>query len=98
MSKFIFSNYRRIFSDALCLAGCPSYSPAHNAVDTKFSLKDLIGDGMLWAVPKHRRTIERRLKRKFVENNPERPHLNTRLQVCSQCGNHKEVGILCGMY
>ncbi|XP_044761438.1 39S ribosomal protein L32, mitochondrial [Coccinella septempunctata] len=63
----------------------------------QFSLKDIIGDGFLWAVPKHRRTIEKRLKRKF--GNPFY-HLKilvpkTNIRVCNTCGDHHEIGILC---
>lgn len=62
-----------------------------------FSLKDLIGNGILWAVPRNRRTIERRWKRKY--GNPEQ-HCKlqmplTTLRVCIQCGHDHEVGVLC---
>ncbi|KAJ6635991.1 39S ribosomal protein L32, mitochondrial [Pseudolycoriella hygida] len=62
-----------------------------------FSLKDLIGDGFLWAVPRNRRTIEKRLKRKF--GHPDyvwkliKP--KTTLRTCNQCGHDYEVGLLC---
>lgn len=62
-----------------------------------FTLRDLIGDGMLWAVPRNRRTIERRWKRKFGS-----PEYVTKLLVpkanlrpCNKCGHDFEVGILC---
>lgn len=94
--------YRVLFSppDSLCLAGCPGYTPAafeQVAPPTKssFSIKELIGDGILWAVPHHRRSIERRLKRKFAPNFPSIVHRNNRLTICSHCGNHKEIGLLC---
>lgn len=62
-----------------------------------FSVKDLIGDGILWGVPKHRRTLETRMKRKYGSNNWLLKTLQrkTHLRVCDTCGNHCEVGILC---
>ncbi|XP_063218092.1 large ribosomal subunit protein bL32m [Bacillus rossius redtenbacheri] len=54
-------------------------------------------DGMLWAVPKSRRSVEKRLKRKF--GHPDyvykllQPKRN--LLVCSNCGHHHEAGVLC---
>lgn len=95
---FLISNNTLIFSGALCLA--ESYVHP-SAVATKpvssYSLKDLIGDGFLWAVPRNRRTIEKRWKRKF--GSPE--YVNklmlpkTNLRVCNSCGHDYEVGILC---
>lgn len=84
---------------------CPGYAPTaaldvqdemENTAD-KFSLKELIGDGILWAVPKHRKSLERRLKAKFghplyhVKTIP----VKTTLRICMQCGHDHEVGILC---
>lgn len=66
----------------------------------EYTLKDLIGDGMLWAVPRNRRTIEKRWKRKF--GSPEYvekllvPRHN--LRVCNNCGHDHEVGVLCRKY
>ncbi|CAH2071178.1 unnamed protein product, partial [Iphiclides podalirius] len=62
-----------------------------------FSIKDIIGDGLLLAVPKFRRTIEKRLKRKF--GSPEYvwkmlvPKNN--IKVCNDCGHYHERGRLC---
>lgn len=80
--------------------GILGVEPVQNVFSGKpstFSLKDLIGDGFLWAVPKHRRTIEKRLNRKF--GRPEyvwkllKP--KTTLRICVTCGNHHEVDTLC---
>lgn len=64
----------------------------------KFSLKDLIGDGFLLAVPKFRRTIEKRWKRRF--GSPEYVWKmlmpKTTIHVCHECGHHYERGRLCG--
>ncbi|KAM3967212.1 mitochondrial ribosomal protein L32 [Aphomia sociella] len=64
----------------------------------KISIKDIIGDGILLAVPKFRRTLERRWQRKF--GSPEYiwkmlvPKSN--IKVCQECGHHHERGRLCG--
>ncbi|XP_055903922.1 39S ribosomal protein L32, mitochondrial [Eupeodes corollae] len=65
--------------------------------DSKYGLRDLIGDGILWAVPKHRRTIERRLSRKFgyPEYNWKPLKLKTHLRSCNNCGHDHEIGVLC---
>ncbi|XP_047984312.1 39S ribosomal protein L32, mitochondrial [Leguminivora glycinivorella] len=63
----------------------------------KFSIKDIVGDGFLLAVPKFRRTVEKRLKRKF--GNPDyiwKPLVpQTNIRVCRDCGHHHESGRLC---
>ncbi|KAL1375641.1 hypothetical protein pipiens_017384 [Culex pipiens pipiens] len=62
-----------------------------------FSLKALLGDGILWAVPKHRRTLEKRLKRKFGTPDYKLKILTpkTHLRMCATCGDDHEVGVLC---
>ncbi|KXJ82529.1 large ribosomal subunit protein bL32m [Aedes albopictus] len=62
-----------------------------------FSLKDLIGDGILWAVPKHRRTVEKRLKRKYGSPQYKLKIFTpkTHLRICTSCGSDHEVGVLC---
>lgn len=62
-----------------------------------FSLEDIIGDGFWWAVPKNRRTIERRLKRKYGSPYYEMKILQPKkhLRICSKCGHDFEVGVLC---
>ncbi|XP_055371696.1 39S ribosomal protein L32, mitochondrial [Condylostylus longicornis] len=63
----------------------------------RFTIKDLIGDGFLLAVPRNRRTIERRWQRKF--GSPEyvwklfKPKTNIR--SCVQCGHDHLIGVLC---
>lgn len=91
--------FRLILLEPLCLVACPNYAPgyADNRPSKSFSLKDLLGDGILWAVPKHRKSLERRLKAKF--GNP-KYHMKiyspkTTLRICMQCGHDHEVGVLC---
>jgi len=62
-----------------------------------FSITDFIGDGFVWAVPKTRRSLERRMKRKFGSPYYVWKPLQVKqhLEVCDTCSNHKERGILC---
>ncbi|CAH0407433.1 unnamed protein product [Chilo suppressalis] len=63
----------------------------------KYSLKDLIGDGYLMAVPKFRRTVEKRWKRKFGSPDYVWKMIvpNKNIKVCQECGHHHELGRLC---
>ncbi|XP_077293013.1 mitochondrial ribosomal protein L32 [Arctopsyche grandis] len=72
-------------------------SPITNGNRSPFSIKDVIGDGFLWAVPKTRRTIEKRLNRKYgVPGYYYKPlRVKTNLRVCNTCGHDHEVGLLC---
>ncbi|KAB0800910.1 hypothetical protein PPYR_05264 [Photinus pyralis] len=61
------------------------------------SLKDILNEGFLWAVPRNRRTIEKRLKRQYGD-----PYYISKLLVpkktlraCNVCGDDHEIGILC---
>ena len=52
---------------------------------------------MLWAVPKHRRTVEKRLKRKYGSPEYKLKILTPKvhLRTCATCGSDQEVGVLC---
>lgn len=87
------------FAEPLCAVAISNNTAAawQPLSGSSFSLKDLIGDGILWAVPKHRKSIERRMKAKF--GNP-KYHMKimqpkTTLRICMQCGHDHEVGVLC---
>ncbi|XP_013118644.1 large ribosomal subunit protein bL32m [Stomoxys calcitrans] len=83
---------------AFALAGLPSvHEKIRNQNTPTRSLKDIIGDGILWAVPKHRRTLEKRLNRKFgyPEYNWKPLRVKTNLRSCNQCGHDYEAGHLC---
>ncbi|GLV41304.1 mitochondrial ribosomal protein L32 [Carabus blaptoides fortunei] len=85
---------RRYPPEDLCIAGIETeIQPTYK----KFSVQDILGDGFLWAVPRNRRTIERRWKRKF--GHPEYVWKllspKTNLQVCNTCGHDHEIGVLC---
>lgn len=74
--------------------------PIPSDIAAPYSLKDLIGDGFLWAVPKNRRTVEKRWKRKFGSPEYVLKILlpKTTLRVCNHCGHDFEVGLLCRKY
>ncbi|KAK9891464.1 hypothetical protein WA026_014696, partial [Henosepilachna vigintioctopunctata] len=57
----------------------------------------IIGDGIVWAVPKHRRSIEKRLKRKFGRPDYHMTLLlpKTNIRICNTCGDHHEIGVRC---
>ncbi|XP_042894153.1 39S ribosomal protein L32, mitochondrial-like [Penaeus japonicus] len=77
----------------VCLEHTP-HQPT-NAV-RQSPIQDLIGDGILWAVPKSRRSRERRLTRKFGSETGHKkllPVLN--LLTCNSCGHVHEPGRLC---
>lgn len=88
----------RFLTDGFALATVPVLNKNESTKqDRPFSLKDLVGDGFLWAVPRCRRTIEKRLTRKF--GHPQgvlKIFLpKTTLRTCNVCGDDHEVGVLC---
>ncbi|PBC27089.1 large ribosomal subunit protein bL32m [Apis cerana] len=62
------------------------------------SLKDILNNTILWAVPKKRRTIEKRLSRRFgIPELHWKPHVpKTNILMCRKCGHDYEAGTLCG--
>lgn len=85
--------------EPMCVIASPSYADGlgETRSSAPFSLKDLIGDGILWAVPKHRKSIERRLKAKYGHPKYHMKIMSpkTTLRICMQCGHDHEVGVLC---
>ncbi|GAB0093601.1 39S ribosomal protein L32, mitochondrial [Sergentomyia squamirostris] len=61
------------------------------------SLKNTLEDAILWAVPKHRRTIEKRWKRKYGSPEYVQKILVSKknIKICITCGHHHETGNLC---
>ncbi|EDW84515.1 uncharacterized protein Dwil_GK14166 [Drosophila willistoni] len=87
---------------AFALAGLdhqshPQIERSANPLSPGFSLNELLGNGMLWAVPKHRRSVEKRLNRKFgyPEYTWKLLKEKRNLRSCVQCGHDHELGVLC---
>lgn len=95
-SARVIMQYRNNCISELALAYV--HEPKADVVPKKFSIKDIIGDGILLAVPKFRRTIEKRWKRKFGSPEYVWKMLVQRndIKVCQECGHHHEKGRLCG--
>ncbi|CAG9795067.1 unnamed protein product [Diatraea saccharalis] len=97
MERTILSNFFKQPPKELGLFSVTEADANVKAPTKGYSLKDIIGDGYLLAVPKFRRTIEKRLKRKY--GSPEYvwkmivPKNN--IKVCQECGHHHECGRLC---
>lgn len=64
------------------------------------TLKEIFDNAILWAVPTKRRTIEKRLKRRFgVKDYVWKPHVaKTNILICSNCGHNYEANRLCGKF
>lgn len=62
------------------------------------SLKEIFENGILWAVPKHRRSLEIRHKRRFgILKYVWKPLVTkTNILMCLSCGHHYEANRLCG--
>lgn len=94
------SNNLQLIAGGLALAGVEELPVQRNQQCPKggsFSLRDLLDDGILWAVPKHRRTVEKRHKRKYGSPEYKLKILTPKahLRSCATCGSDHEVGVLC---
>ncbi len=84
---------------ALDIPECPPH-PASNTPlqDTKSLLDSLLGDGFLWAaLPKHRRSLERRMSRRMGGTKIRKfttPKKN--IVACLECGHWHESHTICG--
>ncbi|XP_013786713.1 39S ribosomal protein L32, mitochondrial-like [Limulus polyphemus] len=56
--------------------------------------EDIFGNGFLWAVPRSRRSIEKRLTRKMGQNKMLVPKKN--ILICNECGHFHEAHTICG--
>lgn len=62
-------------------------------------LKEIFENGILWAVPKKRRTLEKRLQRKHgLMHYQFKPSLPKKILMCPNCGHNYEPGRLCGKF
>ena len=64
---------------------------------TKFSIKDIWGDGILWAVPKHKRSVEKKMNRRFgFKEYVWKPLVpKTNIITCRTCGHFHEAQTIC---
>ncbi|GFW35028.1 39S ribosomal protein L32, mitochondrial [Trichonephila clavipes] len=62
--------------------------------DVKSTLENIIGNGFLWAVPKSRRSLERRMTRRMGFGKMILPKRN--LVACDDCGHFHPVHTVCG--
>ncbi|KAK9503909.1 hypothetical protein O3M35_010371 [Rhynocoris fuscipes] len=62
------------------------------------SIIDTLKDAFLFAVPKSRRTVQKRRKRKFgvPEYHWKMLVPKTNILVCNTCGHYHEAGVICG--
>uniref|UniRef100_A0A1B6LYK9 Large ribosomal subunit protein bL32m n=1 Tax=Graphocephala atropunctata TaxID=36148 RepID=A0A1B6LYK9_9HEMI len=89
---------RRYPPDAFCVVSNDNSTITNRTSEAPpLSLEELLKDSILWAVPKHRRTVEKRLSRKFgwpkLVWKPIVPKKN--LFMCRSCGDHHVAGHLC---
>ncbi|XP_058798423.1 large ribosomal subunit protein bL32m [Phymastichus coffea] len=84
----------RKFQPGLCIAQLDSIDKPNSSI----SVKDIWKDGFLWGVPKHRRSIEKRLSRKFgwPKYNWKPLVPKTNLLMCRACGHYYEAHTICG--
>ncbi|CAD6215514.1 GSCOCG00000323001-RA-CDS [Cotesia congregata] len=84
------------FPPALCTLELNSIENKSSAPNSK-PLTDILKDGLLWAVPKSRRSLEKRMKRKY--GSPEynwKPFVpKTNIVPCITCGLDREADKLC---
>ena len=73
------------------------HTPTSNVQDTKSLLESILGDGLLWAVPKKRRSLEKRMSRRMAPqrirawSTPRRDIVS-----CLECGHWHLVHTICG--
>lgn len=81
----------------LCYDYVPQKTEIQHSTTQKSILEEILGDGFLFAVPKHRRSIEKRLKRKYGDPEHHMKILIPRknLRTCNVCGDDYEIGVLC---
>ncbi|XP_046398190.1 39S ribosomal protein L32, mitochondrial [Ischnura elegans] len=91
-----FSASFRGFQPQVAVCGEPCFDRSPSSGGTTIE-DEFLQNGILWAVPKNRRTVEKRLKRKFGN-----PHYHLKLlvprndiRVCDHCGHCHEENVLC---
>lgn len=98
--NFQFASYFNefsLFSANLAVLSVEPGTQASNVTSKPFTVKDFIGDGFLWAVPKFRRSLEKRQMRKFGSPglHEKLPRANPRLRECDTCGDFFDPKSIC---
>lgn len=96
----MYFNEISVFSANLAVLAVEPGTQTSNLPSKPFTVKDLIGDGFLWAVPKFRRSLEKRMKRRFGQYDPtlpgvKMPLMNQRLRECDSCGDFFDPRTIC---
>lgn len=99
------NEYIFIISGALCIAEIGDHECVTQKIEkigNNKSLKDIVSEAFLWAAPKSRRSLEKRMSRKFgfkEHGYVWKLHVpKTNLMMCSTCGHDHEAGKLCREY
>lgn len=68
-----------------------------SSIPKQFSIHDIMSESILWAVPKHRRTLEKRMIRRMgiPEGLYKMQKPQTDMLVCNHCGHDYKRGFLC---
>ena len=93
--KILVNNFN-FFKEHFAVAGANIPQP-HPKRSSSLTVKDIVGDGIFWAVPKSRRTVEKRRNRKFGWPQYVWKMIvpKTNILTCSYCGHDYEAGHLC---
>ncbi|GFU60573.1 39S ribosomal protein L32, mitochondrial [Nephila pilipes] len=91
-----FGNHNSFYPELCLVEDCCSLNriQPYDDKDVKSILDDIIDNGFLWAVPKHRRSLERRMTRRMGFGKMILPKRN--LIVCDACGHFHPVHTVCG--
>lgn len=92
----IISEFFNKLTPGLCSVNLPSEK--QTSTKSTPTIKDIWNEGILWGVPKHRRSLEKRLSRKFgwPEYNWKPLVPKTNLKACRACGHFHETFTICG--
>lgn len=96
----VWRSFQLFVIGSLCAIDCNSFPNESKSRSLGGNSLKEIFDGILWAVPTHRRTLERRLKRRFgvMKYMWKPPIAKTNILMCSNCGHNYEAGHLCGKF
>ena len=75
-----------------------SHCPVSNQTSTHESILDSFFSPLLMAVPRNRRTVEKRRMRRFANTWFDQTKLKKNIIVCLNCGHHHESDTICGGY